>query len=357
MTSRTSGQGTTTYSYNAAGNMKTATLPDGRHLEYLLDAQGDRVAKQVDGQTTARYLYGPEAITPVAQVDASGNTTARYVYGNSPSTPEYVVQNSNTYRLITDQLGSVRQVVNTQTGAVAQELTYDPYGKVLTDSNPGFQPFGFAGGLYDSDTGLVHFGQREYDPGLGRFTSSDPLGFDGGSLNLHGYVLGDPVNFVDPEGTMGFWEELATRTVGVMDGVTFGATDKLRDLLGLQGGLDKCTGEYQGARGHGDKLSFLVPIGGGAAASAKAARAVKASNAASRAVRSQPANLAEKFTLDEAMGGAGRRIMQGRIKDPRYPENVWAKMEHVHNHPGGGRTVIHYWENLRTGAREGFKFK
>jgi hypothetical protein len=49
--------------------------------------------------------------------------------------------------------------------------------------------------------------------------------------------------------------------------------------------------------------------------------------------------------------------MQGKIKDPKYPEGVWAKMHHVHEHPGGAETVIHYWENLLTGAREGFKFK
>jgi hypothetical protein len=68
-------------------------------------------------------------------------------------------------------------------------------------------------------------------------------------------------------------------------------------------------------------------------------------------------NLAEKLSLDEAKGGAGRRIMLGKINDRRYPENVWAKMQHVHRHPDGTQTVIHYWENLQTGAREGFKFK
>jgi len=49
--------------------------------------------------------------------------------------------------------------------------------------------------------------------------------------------------------------------------------------------------------------------------------------------------------------------MQGKIKDSRYPEDVWAKMQHVHEHPSGTKTVIHYWENMQTGAREGFKFK
>ena len=55
-------------------------------------------------------------------------------------------------------------LVNVATGAVAQRLDYDPWGVMTQDTSPGFQPFGFAGGLYDQDMGLVHFGARDYDP-------------------------------------------------------------------------------------------------------------------------------------------------------------------------------------------------
>ena len=79
-------------------------------------------------------------------------------------------------------------------------MDYDEFGNVLTDTNPGFQPFGFAGGVYDGDTGLVRFGARDYDPETGRWTAKDPIGFAGGDANLYGYVLNDPVNFVDPLG-------------------------------------------------------------------------------------------------------------------------------------------------------------
>jgi RHS repeat-associated protein len=54
--------------------------------------------------------------------------------------------------------------------------------------------------LYDSDTKLVHFGYREYDPFTGKWSAKDPLLFGGGDSNLYGYVLGDPVNLVDPDG-------------------------------------------------------------------------------------------------------------------------------------------------------------
>jgi RHS repeat-associated protein len=96
----------------------------------------------------------------------------------------------------------VRLVVDVETGAIAQRIDYTPFGKVEVDTNPGFQPFGFAGGLYDHETGLVRFGARDYDPQVGRWTAKDPILFAGGDTNLYGYVLNDPVNLIDPSGTV-----------------------------------------------------------------------------------------------------------------------------------------------------------
>ncbi len=58
---------------------------------------------------------------------------------------------------MSDHLGSVRLVVDATTGAIAQRMDYDEFGNVTQDTSPGFQPFGFAGGLYDADAGLVRF--------------------------------------------------------------------------------------------------------------------------------------------------------------------------------------------------------
>ena len=86
-------------------------------------------------------------------------------------------------------------------GSVAQRLDYDAWGRITNDTNPGFQPFGFAGGLLDADTGLLLFGARSYDPTTARWTSRDPIGFSGG-LNHYAYVEGDPINNIDPSGLL-----------------------------------------------------------------------------------------------------------------------------------------------------------
>ncbi len=110
-----------------------------------------------------------------------------------------MVKDGVTYRFIRDVQGSVRLVVDAATGAVAQRLDYDSFGRMLADTNPGFQPFGFQSGLYDPDTGLVQFGARWYDAASGRWLSKDPILLEGG-LNLYAFCGNDPVNYVDPLG-------------------------------------------------------------------------------------------------------------------------------------------------------------
>jgi RHS repeat-associated protein len=83
---------------------------------------------------------------------------------------------------------------------VIQRIDYDEFGRVVADSNPGLQPFGFAGGLYDPATGLVRFGARDYDPQLGRWTAKDPILFSGRDSNLFAYPGSDPINNIDPTG-------------------------------------------------------------------------------------------------------------------------------------------------------------
>jgi RHS repeat-associated protein len=193
----------TTYSYDALGNLRGVSLPDGRTVTYTVDGENHRLWKAIDGVRVQGFLWRG-ALQVVAELDGAGNVVARFVYGDpTANVPDYMVTANGMYRLLKDHLGSPRVVVNTASGAVVQRMDYDEFGRVLVDTNPGWQPFGFAGGLWDADTGLVRFGARDYDAETGRWTSKDPIRFAGGDTNLYGYVGGDGVNGVDPLGLYG----------------------------------------------------------------------------------------------------------------------------------------------------------
>jgi RHS repeat-associated protein len=190
--------GTTTYTYDVFGNLTTVALPSGSAIEYITDGQNRRIGKKVGGVLQRAWLYQGQ-FNPVAELDGAGHVVSRFVYATNGQVPAYMLRDGATYRFATDQLGSVRLVINTADGSVAQRLDYDEFGRIIANTNPGFQPFGYAGGLLDEETGLVRFGARDYDPLTGRWTSRDPIGLVAGT-NAYEYVEGDPINGVDPTG-------------------------------------------------------------------------------------------------------------------------------------------------------------
>ena len=187
------------YVFDVFGNLLYATLPNRTSVEFIVDAENRRIAKKINGQLVQGFLF-KDKLRIVAELDAAGAVKSRFVFGPKGHVPDLMIKGGITYRFITDNLGSIRSVVNVQTGLVVQQIEYDAFGNVLDDSNPGFQPFGYAGGLYDSDTEMVRFGARDYAPWLGRWTAKDPMLFEGRSWNLFGYVINDPINRYDPTG-------------------------------------------------------------------------------------------------------------------------------------------------------------
>ncbi|HEQ60236.1 MAG TPA: hypothetical protein ENN74_01355, partial [Firmicutes bacterium] len=195
----------TEYDYDILGNLRGVTLPDGTAIEYVIDGLSRRVGEKVNGALVRGFLYD-EQLNPVAELDGGNNVVSLFVYASRSNVPDAMVSKKADgvtwveYRILSDHLGSPRLVVNAATGQVAQRLDYDEFGNVTRDTNPGFQPFGFAGGLYDARTGLVRFGARDYDAATGRWTTKDPIGFSAGDPNLYGYVFADPINRIDSSG-------------------------------------------------------------------------------------------------------------------------------------------------------------
>ena len=151
-------------------------------------------------------------------------------------------------------------------GETAQRLDYDSFGRVLCDTNPGFQPFGFQSGLYDPDTGLVEFGCRWYDAETGRWISKDPILLDGG-WNVYAFCGNDPINRMDPSGEdfMSFMFAASDFFAGFGDTISFGATKAFREAVYPEIGLSDITDTSSGAYTAGEYSGVAYDIALGAA--------------------------------------------------------------------------------------------
>jgi RHS repeat-associated protein len=206
LASRAEGVRIARYSYDREGRLIKARLPNDHVIEYIHDPQGKRVARLRDGEVVQRY-YWLDFVRLLAVHDGRDREKVRFEYGES-RVPVAMRHKDMTYRIETDQVGSPLALVD-RDGRVVKRVIYDSFGNIVHDDNPKLKlPLAFAGGLWDKETGLVHFGHRDYDPDVGRFTTKDPIGYAGGDPDLYGYGFDDPVNLVDPWGlkTGDWWD-------------------------------------------------------------------------------------------------------------------------------------------------------
>ncbi|MCF8025900.1 MAG: tandem-95 repeat protein [Desulfobacteraceae bacterium] len=258
--SKTTSEGTTNYNYSSRGELLSVNLPDGTIIEYIHDPLGRRIAKKVDGEITKKYLWQGRTRL-LAVYDGADNLLMRFKYADS-RTPLAVEKEGTTYYLACNQVGSLRAVAD-DSGNVVKEITYDSFGYILNDTNPDFEiPLGFAGGLHDRDTGLVRFGHRDYDPDTGRWTAKDPILFKAKNTDLYGYVMNDPINFIDPLGLE--WDMISSYrkfhgpiTTPEVDGLTAKEKKMLR-AIGAQ--ACQATAEQVGKNIH-PAIGIMTKIG------------------------------------------------------------------------------------------------
>jgi RHS repeat-associated protein len=159
------------------------------------------------------------------------------VYGTNVDEPIVLADSGAAYFYHADALGSVVALTN-QAGAVQETYSYGPYGEVSGASAVG-NPYLYTARHYDSETSLYYYRARYYDPRLGRFLQSDPVGY-AEHPNLYTYCANNPVNFIDPFGlSKGAaaldWLQGGLDVIGVLD--PFGVADGLNALIYLGRGM------------------------------------------------------------------------------------------------------------------------
>ncbi len=199
-----SGPGQTDYVYDGQGNLISASLPNGTTIEFGYDAQGRQVIKKINGKKEKEYLYGNESTFALAMQGTKLQPT-RYVNIPNTGTPLYITRGKSTFQLFMDDMESTRLVVDTDTGKVEQHKDYGSYGQATQDTNPGFQDLGYQGGFQEENT-LLLFGCGDntlslfshangvYDPQTARTTTTNPSAVASGGSNGYSVGNGDPVN-------------------------------------------------------------------------------------------------------------------------------------------------------------------
>ncbi|WP_156312628.1 RHS repeat domain-containing protein [Marinagarivorans algicola] len=110
----------------------------------------------------------------------------------------FTADSSTIYYIHNDHLGTPQKITNASQ-QVVWAADYEPFGKVsLTVNNLTFDTR-FPGQHFDAESGLHYNYFRDYDPEIGRYIQSDPIGL-GDGVNTYGYVHGDPINYYDPNG-------------------------------------------------------------------------------------------------------------------------------------------------------------
>ncbi len=178
--------GTFRYGYNAASRRTSATAA-GQTTTYGYDALGQRVSKTAAGSTT-RYFYDEQGHL-TGEYNAAGRLIQEIIWLGDlpiavlkPATPTSAV--INTYYIHSDHLGTPRKITRPADNRVVWNWVPEAFGNSLPNQNPsGLGNFvfnlRFPGQYYDQETGLHYNMARYYNPKIGRYEQSDPIGLRG----------------------------------------------------------------------------------------------------------------------------------------------------------------------------------
>lgn len=210
---RMTGDGYYTYRYTPLGRLGrlAAINSGGRRIgEYAYNALGQRVSK-----TGLRFVYD-ESGHLLGEYDPRGNLVQELVWLDDLPVASLRPdprggRTVEIFHIHPDHLGTPRQITDSADRIVWRWDTADPFGNALADDNPDdgkgkksvFEfNLWFPGQYFDGETGLHYNYYRDYDPSIGRYTTSDPIGLEGG-LNIYAYINSNPILRTDPMGL--FW--------------------------------------------------------------------------------------------------------------------------------------------------------
>ena len=219
----------TTYEFDY--DHRLVAVSDAESSSYVYDGRDKRLEAMRDG-TITKYIYDA-AGNLLAEAGPSNTITRYYIYGQGLMA--MVTPTDELYGYNFDAIGSTIAMTD-DSGQIVNAYAYTPFGRITNKQETIAQPFTFVGqhGVMTEPNGFYYMRARYYDPQTGRFISQDPLGFDGGDVNLYIYAANNPVLLIDPNG---LW---ITTVIGAASGGLSGLMSGLQSgnvWAGVAGGV------------------------------------------------------------------------------------------------------------------------
>jgi RHS repeat-associated protein len=151
---------------------------------------------------TRNIVYGA-GIVPMAERQSNGKWITNQVAHGKIYGRTYwgtsSVEKKEYYH--SDAIGNIIGISSDSAG-VSYKAEYDPYGQVLYSSGYSEPDYSFVGayGVRKLTATKKLMGVRHYDATVGRFLQEDPIGLQGGDINLMRYATNNPINRIDPAG-------------------------------------------------------------------------------------------------------------------------------------------------------------
>jgi len=195
----TTAEGARTYTYNQNQRLIRVVDAGVTKGEYTYNGNGQRVKKVVSGVTTMfHYSLNGQLI---AESNSSGTITAEYVYLNGQ--PLAKIEGVNTYYYHNDHLATPQKMTDSS-GVVVWQGEFKPFGESVSITGSVTNNLRFTGQYFDQEAGLHYNYFRDYNPLIGRYIESDPIGIDKGKNHLYVYVGNNPLTATDAFGLRTF---------------------------------------------------------------------------------------------------------------------------------------------------------